>query len=102
MVRVQIAFGPAERHRLLQSHHDRVGKPAQQHDDAQNHIHDADALVIDGGEPLFPEIAPQFEVGQRGDQREATECDDDERADHDRFVQRQRFQREATEKRTDG
>ena len=31
-------------------------KPAQKHDQGQNDVHDADALVVDGGDPLAPQV----------------------------------------------
>ena len=47
------------------AHHDRVGEAAQQHDQAEDHVHDADLLVVDAGEPLAPEVAPEPELGER-------------------------------------
>jgi SulP family sulfate permease len=44
MMGVQIPFRPVESQRLLQAHHDRVGETAQEHDEAQHHVHDADTL----------------------------------------------------------
>src|SRR5262249_33747927 len=35
---------------------DRIGEAAQQHEQRQHEIHDADALVIDGGQPLAPQV----------------------------------------------
>ena len=90
VVRGQVAFGAVEGPGLLDAHHDRVGEAAQQHDQAEDHVHDADALVVDGGEPLVPEVAPEAEVRERGEDREAAERHDDEGDDQDRLVQRQR------------
>ena len=45
-----------ERQRLLRAHHDRVGEAAQQHHQREQRIHDADALVVDAGDPLAPQI----------------------------------------------
>ncbi len=56
MLRRQIALRTAGRDRLLRSHHDRIGEAAQQHEHRQNDVHDADALVVDRGDPLAPEI----------------------------------------------
>ena len=99
---VEVPLGPIERHRLLQAHHDRVGEAAQQHDNAEHHVHDADALVIDAGEPLAPEIAPELVVADRRQQRGAADRHRDEGGDDDRLVQRQRFEREPAEDRADG
>ena len=78
---VEIALRAAERHGLLQSHHDGVGEAPQQHDEPEHHVHDADPLVVDAGEPLAPQIAPQPIVGQRGEQRDAAKRHGDEGAD---------------------
>ena len=88
VVRVQEALIIAERDCLLPAHHQRVGKAAQQHHDAQDHVHDPDALVIDRGEPLLPEIAPQLELGDERQHREATNGDTHEGADDDGLVDR--------------
>jgi hypothetical protein len=52
VMRIEVALIAVEGDRLLEAHHDRIGKAAQQHDDRQDDIHDADLLVIDTGEPL--------------------------------------------------
>ncbi|MGY4282763.1 hypothetical protein ACVWXO_001983 [Bradyrhizobium sp. LM2.7] len=91
---VEVAFGAAKGECLLQSHHQRVGEAAQQHHDAEDHVHDADALVVDAGEPLAPQIAPDAEIGETGEHDEAAGCHHREGADDDRLVQRQRFDRE--------
>ena len=69
VVRRQVALGAVEGHGLLQPHHHRVGEAAQQHDEAEDHVHDADLLVVDAGEPLVPEVAPEPELGERREQR---------------------------------
>ena len=69
MMRVQVAFGAVEGQRLLQTHHDGVGETAQEHHKTEDHIHDADLLVIDAGEPFLPEIAPQAEVSKTSHER---------------------------------
>ena len=43
---------------LLRAHHDRIGEAADQHHAGKNAVHHADALVIDGRDPLLPEIGP--------------------------------------------
>ncbi|MNY04712.1 hypothetical protein D3C86_1374050 [compost metagenome] len=43
---------------LLGAHHDGIRKAAQQHDQRQDDVHHADALVVDGADPLFPEVGP--------------------------------------------
>ena len=56
MLRRQVSLRAARCDRLLRPHHDGVGKAAQQHDQRQYDVHDADALVVDRGEPLSPQI----------------------------------------------
>src|SRR3546814_12109612 len=54
MVRGQIALRPAEGHCLLQAHHDRVGKAAQEHDQPQDHVHDRSEESRVGKEGVSP------------------------------------------------
>src|SRR6185437_4609492 len=42
--------------RLLRAHHEGVGEATQEHHQRQQHIHDADALVVDARDPLAPEV----------------------------------------------
>src|SRR5208282_3840127 len=49
-------FAAAIMMRLLRAHHDGVGKAAQQHDQRQHDIHDTDALMVDGRDPLAPQV----------------------------------------------
>ncbi len=86
----QVALRLADRDRLLRAHHDRVRKAAQQHDEAEQHVHDADALVIDAGQPLAPQIRqPPLD---RDDRQHGEDRDHDDRhADQrQRFVERDR------------
>jgi len=52
----QISLRAAGRDSLLRAHHDRVGEPAEQHEQRQHDVHDADALMINQTDPLAPEI----------------------------------------------
>jgi hypothetical protein len=100
VVRVEIAFAAVERDRLLEAHHDRVGKAAHEHHQAQDHVHDPDLLVIDAGEPFLPEIAPETEIGERTDQRDPAKDHADKGGRHDRFVEEGKLlQGEASQKR---
>ena len=47
----QVALRAAGGERLW-PHHDRLGEAAHQHEDRQDDVHDADALVVYGREPL--------------------------------------------------
>src|SRR5215204_371810 len=84
MMRREVAFGWAEGEGLLQKHHDRIGEAAQQHDDRQNNVHDADFLVIDAREPFPPEITPLAIVGDRAEKRTAADHDKREGLPNDR------------------
>ena len=77
MLRRQIALR-LECDRLLRAHHDRVNEPAQQHDRGQRHIHDADVLMVDAGDPFAPQIRdPALD---RDESEHAENHDDDEGA----------------------
>src|SRR5262244_3444194 len=58
VLRRQVSLCAAHRDCLLRAHHDRVAKSAQQHDQAEHHVHDANALVVHAGQPLAPQIWP--------------------------------------------
>jgi hypothetical protein len=97
VVRRQEAGVVTEGHRLLGAHHQRVGEAAQQHHQAQHDVHDADLLVVDAGDPVVPQRAPQLEVGDRAEQRDTAEHDGGEGHQQDRFVVGDRLPREAAE-----
>ena len=59
--------GRMESQRLLRAHHDRVDKPAQQHHQAKQHVHDADPLVVHAGDPLAPEVGQMTRDDDPGD-----------------------------------
>ena len=66
----------AEGERLLRSHHDGVGETAQQHDHGEEDVHHADALVVDAGDPLAPEIRrPTLQHDIDRDAAHDPECD---------------------------
>jgi hypothetical protein len=98
VVRVEVAVRAVEGQGLLRADHERVGKAAQEHDKAQHHVHDADLLVIDAGEPLLPEIAPELEIGERGHQRDAANGDAG-KCDHDDGFGGQRVKAKSAQKR---
>ena len=79
----QISLRAACCERLLRPHHDGVGKAAQQHDQREDDVHDADALMVDRGEPLSPEIRHVTLEGdppkdQHDGQDHATRCAHDD------------------------
>ncbi len=97
VMRIEIALVAVEGDRLLQAHHDRVGKAAQQHDERQDHVHDADLLVIDTGKPLGPEVAPEPVFRDQRQDGDAADRHGDERRDQDRLVIGDRFPGEPPE-----
>jgi hypothetical protein len=74
----QVTLCSADCDCLLRAHHDCVREAAQQHDQCQDDIHDADALMIDGGNPLAPEVG---DVTLECDPRK----DGDDGHDHDAY-----------------
>jgi len=86
VVRRQVAHVVAKGHGLLQAHHHRVGKAAQQHHQAQDHVHDADALVVDAANPVVPERAPQAEPGDHRHHGDAAQQHGNEGPQHDGLV----------------
>src|SRR6185312_7646330 len=82
VLRRQISLRTADRHRLLRAHHDRVGETAQQHHQAEHDVHDTDALVVDAGHPLAPEIRPPALYGngyEDGENDDADTCSAEQR-----------------------
>jgi len=86
VVRVEIALRAAEGHRLLNAHHDGIGEATYQHHNAEDHVHDADALVVDAGEPLAPQIAPEPVAADGADDQQPAQHDHCERRDQDRLM----------------
>jgi len=93
----QIAGGVVAGDGLLHAHHDRVGETAQQHDDREDDVHDANALVIDRGDPLAPQVAPLARDRDRGEEGEAEERHDGARAHDDGLVPGNGIEREFSE-----
>jgi hypothetical protein len=91
VVRRQVAEILAERDGLLGAHHQRVGKAAQQHDQAEDHVHDADFLVVDAGDPVAPQGAPQLVPGEQGHHGRAAQHHHDKGAQQDGLMERNRF-----------
>ncbi len=83
----QIASNIAKGNRLLGTHHDRVGKAAQKHDQGQNDIHDTDLFMIDRCNPFMPQVTPQFEIGQRANNDDTTQNNPRECHSQDRLVE---------------
>ncbi len=62
---------------LLRSHHDRVGKAAQQHHKCQDAVHDADTLMVDARDPFAPQIRdPPLEPHESDDAEDGQHHDD--------------------------
>jgi ribosomal protein S8E len=94
----QIALRAARGNGLLRAHHDAVAEAAQQHDEPEDDVHDADALVVDRRKPLVPQIRPR--PLQRDHAENTTDEQDHERhrAHDDRLVERDRAPGELAEK----
>jgi len=86
VVRRQVAHVVAKGHGLLQAHHHGVGKAAQQHHQAQDHVHDPDLFVVDAADPVAPEGAPQAELGDQRHHGDAAQHDGNEGPQHDGLV----------------
>ncbi|MCY1433325.1 hypothetical protein D9M71_493510 [compost metagenome] len=89
--RWQVARRTLGGHGQLGTHHDGVGKAAQQHDHGDDDVHHADFLVVDRRQPLGPQVGPLLEVGDCSEQRQTTERDHGDGHHHDRLVERDRF-----------
>jgi hypothetical protein len=97
MFRRQISLGSADGNRLLRTHHDCVRETAYEHDQRKHEIHDADAFMIDRGQPFAPQIRP---VSLRGDpyqQRQDNNGYDGHRPNDNRLVKRNRRPTELAE-----
>ena len=70
------------------AHHDRVDEAAQQHHRGERDVHDADALMVDAGDPFAPQIRDPALDGDEGEH--ASDHDDDQcaRGQRDRLVER--------------
>ncbi len=88
VVRWQYALAPGRGHDLLGTHHHSVGKAAQQHDHAEDEIHDTEAFVVDRGQPLFPQILPLAEIGDETGDTQPTQNDAGDRDHDDGFMVR--------------
>jgi hypothetical protein len=97
MIRWQEAGRTGSCHGLLRTHHDRVGKPAQQHDEGDGNVHDADFLVVDRREPLGPQVRPFLVVGDQTEHHRPEQRNDGECHHHYRLVEGHRFQTKFTE-----
>src|SRR5690606_10306934 len=67
--------------------HDGVDESAQQHERGEHDVHDADALVVDRGDPLVPQIGPVTLDGDPSEHRYRGEKHDEGRAERDRFME---------------
>ena len=76
-----------EGHGLLRAHHDRVGEAAQQHDEGEQRVHDADPLVIDAGDPFMPEIRQMAAQHDPGDDAKDHEGHDGGGDHRDRLIE---------------
>ncbi len=101
VVRGEVALRAAGGKRLLCAHHQGVRETADEHDEAKDHVHDPDLLVVDAGQPVTPQRYPETEVGHQGDNRDTAEDDTGEGADQNGFVVGDPVKRETAENRRD-
>ena len=77
---------------LLRAHHDRVDEAAEEHEQRQHDVHDADTLVVDRREPIAPEITPISLQRDPPEHAADEEHHERRRAHDDRLVERDRAQ----------
>ena len=87
---------------MLQEQHQRPGKAGQQHDQAQHDVHEADALVIDTGDPVTPEASPHPEIAHAAHPHQTAQGDGDEEGEQNRLVEGNGLPRQAAQQEFDG
>ena len=87
---------------MLQEQHQRPSNARQQHDEAQHHMHEADALVIDTGDPVAPEASPHPAVSHASHQGQAPQGKREEGSNQDRLVERNGLPGQAAQQEFDG
>mmetsp|Transcript_21396 Transcript_21396/g.82956 ORF Transcript_21396/g.82956 Transcript_21396/m.82956 type:complete len:451 (-) Transcript_21396:5165-6517(-) len=97
VVRRQEALAAAGGDGLVRAHQDRIGEAAQQHHQAEHDVHDADLLVVDAGDPVAPQRAPEPVARERREDHQADRGGAHEGGDEDRVVQRDRLPAQAAE-----
>ncbi len=73
---------------LLATHHNGVSKTTQQHHNRHDDIHDTEAFMVDGGQPLFPQVGPLTEVSDQANERQTSQNNASDRNHDDRFMER--------------
>ncbi len=73
MISSQITEGTAGGQGLLRTHQNGIGEAAQQHDQGQDNIHDADLFVIEAGQPFPVQVGPPAVIGDQGGDHQAQE-----------------------------
>ena len=74
--------------RLLRAHQHDVREAADQHDQPEDRVHDADALVIDAGDPFAPEVRQVPGEDDPSDDAYQDEPDDGRGHQRDRLIER--------------
>jgi len=68
--------GRVDREHLLRAHEDGLDQRAAQHHESQNHVHDADLLVIEARQPIEPQRLPPTLPAEEGDKGDGAKNDD--------------------------
>ena len=73
VLRGQIAKGAARGNGLLRAHQNGIGEPAQQHDQGEDNVHDADLFVVEAGQPFLVKVGPLSVVSDQAQDHQAQE-----------------------------
>ena len=73
VLRGQKAQGAARGNGLLSAHQNGIGEPAQQHDQCEDNVHDADLFVVEAGQPFFVKVGPLSVVSDQAQDHQAQE-----------------------------
>ncbi len=73
---------------LLTTHHNGVSKTTQQHHNRHDDIHDTETFMVNGGQPLFPQVGPLTEVSDQANERQTSQNNASDRNHDDRFMER--------------
>ena len=90
VLRGQIAQGAARGHGLLRAHQNGIGEPAQQHDQGEDNVHDADLFGVEAGQPFLVKVGPLSVVSDQAHDHQAQENRANYGAKRDHIVIRNR------------
>jgi len=90
VLRLQKAERASRCNGLLRAHQHGIREPAQQHDQRENNVHDADLLVVEACQPFRVKVSPLLVVRDQAHDHQAQENRTTYRTHRDRFVIRNR------------